>query len=161
MNNLTNYTYNNTDFFSLENNIIIGRIVDIYDGDTCTCIIPFNNNYYKFHVRLNGIDTYELKSKNIKYKNLAVQAKKKLSSLILNFDISEDKLSRKILRKLLNEKCYLVKIKCGKFDKYGRLLAYLFNYDNNDLSLENSFNNLLLNEKLAYVYNGDTKENIN
>lgn len=54
---LEKYTFDNTDEFSLDNYITLARVVDIYDGDTCTCIIPLYNNYYKYHIRLNEIDT--------------------------------------------------------------------------------------------------------
>ena len=42
----------------------IARVVDIYDGDTCTIVMKFNNIYNKFTVRLNGIDTCEMKAKS-------------------------------------------------------------------------------------------------
>ena len=50
---LSNYNINNTDEFSLNNLFIDVRVVSIYDGDTCTCILPLFNNFYKF-ILING-----------------------------------------------------------------------------------------------------------
>ena len=159
LNSFENYNYNNTEDFSLNEYITYARVVDIYDGDTCTCIIPFNNKYYKFNIRLAEIDTSEIKSKDVKHKNLALFAKKKLCSLISSdFNELELDIKRKDLRKLLNDKCYIIKLKCGEFDKYGRLLGYLFNNINDCLDNEKSYNYCLIRENLAYKYDGGTKE---
>lgn len=156
---LSKYNYENTEEFSLNNLIIEARVVDIYDGDTCTCIIPFNNSYSKFHIRLEGIDTCEIKSKDEIQKNLALEAKKKLCCLISSdFDNIDLNITRKELRKLLNEKCYIIKLKCGEFDKYGRLLGYLFNDNCDCQNNEESYNYCLIREKLAYAYDGGTKQ---
>ena len=156
---LSKYNFENTEEFSLNNLITEARIVDIYDGDTCTCIIPFNNSYYKFNIRLEGIDTCEMKSKDDKQKKLALEAKKRLCCLISNdLDNIDINITRKELRKLLNEKCYIIKIKCGEFDKYGRLLAYLFDNKCDCQNYEESYNYCLIKEKLAYAYDGGTKQ---
>jgi endonuclease YncB( thermonuclease family) len=155
---IKNYNYDNTSEFSLNNIITIARIVDIYDGDSCTCIIKLNKKYNRFIIRLAGIDTPEITSKNTKNKETALGARKRLCSLISDdFNNLDVNIKRKELRKLLNSKCYLIIIKCGKFDKYGRLLAYLYNEKCKNLIEENSFNKCLVNEKLAYIYNGGTK----
>jgi endonuclease YncB( thermonuclease family) len=149
---LVNSTYDNTKDFSLENLIQNVRIVDIYDGDTCTCIMNLYNNKYKFHIRLAEIDTCEIKSKNIENKNLAIKARNRLFELVTNINLYEN-ISRKDMRDQLNKKCYLIKLKCGKFDKYGRLLGHLYSINNSDLS----YNQILIKEKLAYYYDGGTK----
>jgi endonuclease YncB( thermonuclease family) len=160
MNNiLSNYNINNVSKFTLENMFIECRVIDMYDGDTCTCIIPLLDNFYKFNIRLADIDTCEIKSKHSENKNLGVEARKRLCSLIsddlLNIELD---ISRKELVKLLNTKCYILKIRCGSFDKYGRLLGWLFNNDATiETPNEQSFNYILLNEKLAYKYEGKTK----
>lgn len=156
---LSKYNFENTEEFSLNNLITEARIVDIYDGDTCTCIIPFNNSYYKFNIRLEGIDTFEMKSKDDKQKKLALEAKRRLCCLISNdLDSIDINITRKELRKLLNEKCYIIKLKCGEFDKYGRLLAYLFDNKCDCQNDEESYNYCLIKEKLAYAYDGGTKQ---
>ena len=54
------------------------------------------------------------------------------------------------------EGMYFVWVECLDFDKYGRLLANVYNL-NTEIKSDNSFSSILLKEKLAYVYNGDTK----
>lgn len=151
---ISNYNITNTNQFSLNNMQLEVRIIDIYDGDTCTCIIPLFNNYYKFTIRLVEIDTCELKSTNSENKELALNARKRLCTLVsddfLNIDLN---IKRKELTNLLNTKCYLIYIKCGDFDKYGRLLAHLYKSNISTIS----FNQILINEKLAYKYTGKTK----
>jgi len=155
---LENYNINNTNQFSMNNILSMARVVDIYDGDTCTCIIPLFNNYYQFRIRLADIDTCEKTSKNIENKSLAYKARKRLAELISDdFKDIELEISKKDLIKRLNDKCYIIKIKFGSFDKYGRLLGYLFKKDIIDEQIENSFNYILINEKLAYKYNDENK----
>ena len=156
---LSNYNINNTDEFSLNNLFIDVRVVSIYDGDTCTCILPLFNNFYKFNIRLADIDTCEIKSKSIESKNLALNARKRLCTLISSdFDNIDINISKKDLIIKLNQKCYIIKIKCGSFDKYGRLLGWL--YDKNslpDITIDKSYNHILIKEHLAYKYEGKTK----
>ena len=157
--NLSDFDINNTNEFSLNNLFIETRVISIYDGDTCTCIIPVHNNFYKFNIRLADIDTCEMTSKNSDAKQLSLEARKRLCNLISpDFKDIDLNISKKELIKKLNEKCYLIKIKCGDFDKYGRLLGWL--YDNNSTinsPIEQSFNHILIKEHLAYKYEGKTK----
>jgi endonuclease YncB( thermonuclease family) len=161
--NFQNYTFDLTPQFSLKDKILLARVVDIYDGDTCTCVIPIHDKYfYKFSIRLAGIDTCEIKAKSDSNKELAKKARKRLYELITNNENSTISLNitRNDLKTILNEKNYVICIRCEDFDKYGRLLAWLYktgnihtNYESNDLS----FNKQLVDEKLAYEYNGATK----
>jgi endonuclease YncB( thermonuclease family) len=157
--NLSDYNINNTDDFSLNELFIETRIVSIYDGDTCTCILPIDKKFYKFNVRLAEIDTCEMKSKNSNNKQMALEARKRLCQLISSdFDKMDLDISKKDLIDKLNKKCYIIKIKCGDFDKYGRLLGWLFNKDSTaSTPIEESFNHILLKENLAYKYEGKTK----
>jgi endonuclease YncB( thermonuclease family) len=156
---ISNFNINNTNDFSLENLFIESRVVSIYDGDTCTCIIFIFDNYYKFNIRLADIDTCEIKSKNNDNKVRALLARKRLCNLISSdFEQIDINISKKDLTLKLNEKCYTIMIKCGKFDKYGRLLAWLYNKDSKvNTPIEQSFNHILIKEHLAYVYEGKTK----
>ena len=155
--NFDSYTFDETNDFSLKDQFLSARVVDIYDGDTITCVIPIFTNFYKFHIRLYDIDTCEMKSKEEENKKLAYKARNRMVEMITN-KIVFNKDKRKEIRSLLNQHTYMVKIKCGDFDKYGRLLAWIFPY-NSDLNIkvEDSFNHLLVKEKLAYFYKGDTK----
>jgi endonuclease YncB( thermonuclease family) len=140
-----------TPIFSLNGKNTLCRVIDILDGDTIKIIIPLFDNFYKFSVRLNGIDTCELKSNNEENKKLGIKAKVRLTELICNENISLDKNE---LKKLLNNNVFLIYVKCYNFDKYGRLLC--------DISKTNNsrcFSDILLEEKLAYKYIGKKKLN--
>lgn len=110
-----------------------GRVVKVYDGDTITVAskIPNlkNSKIYKFSVRLNGIDTPEIKGSNEDEKNIAKKAR--------------DTLSEKIMNKY-------VFLKNVKTEKYGRLLC--------DVYLGNQhLNQWMLDQRFAVKYDGGTK----
>jgi len=109
-----------------------GVVVKVYDGDTITIVskLPYPESpYYKFSVRLNGIDCAEIKGKTANEKTKAKEARDVLSSKILNQTIS--------LRNVQTE-------------KYGRILAdvYLDDIWINEWMIINGF---------AVAYDGGTK----
>ena len=61
-------TYDKTPKFNqvFNNKLLIGRVIDIYDGDTITCVIDLYGNNLSVNIRLGDIDTCEMKSKNEK-----------------------------------------------------------------------------------------------
>ena len=153
---LEQYNIHNTNEFTLNNIFTEARVIDIYDGDTCTIIIKFNNIYNKFTVRLNGIDTCEMKAKSAENKKKAYLARDRLLNLVTNIPQQNDSLPRKTVRDLLNREVYLINICITGTDKYGRLLGDL--YSLNDVAKTVSFSSILLTEKLAYAYDGKTKK---
>jgi endonuclease YncB( thermonuclease family) len=111
-----------------------GRVVKVYDGDTITVAskIPHlkNSQIYKFHIRLNGIDTPEIKGSNEEEKKIAKKARDALSEKIMN---------------------QYVFLKNVKTEKYGRLLC--------DVYLGNQNLNLwMLEQRYAVKYDGGTKK---
>ena len=109
-----------------------GRVIKVYDGDTITIAskLPFNESpLYRLSVRLNGIDTPEIKGKTEDEKLAAKHARDALSGLILNKVV--------ILKNIQTE-------------KYGRILADVYL---GDLYL----NEWLIKEKYAVKYDGGTK----
>ena len=104
---------------------------------------------------MNGIDTCEMKSKCDKNKELAKNARSRLLSLITVKDISETSTwnDRRKINNILNKGMYFVWVECFDFDKYGRLLASIYSDENSS----ESFSQVLIKEKLAYEYKGDTK----
>jgi endonuclease YncB( thermonuclease family) len=150
----TDHNYNSTPQFTLNGKKMYGRVVNVYDGDTITVVLNIFDGFYKFNIRMSGIDTCELKSKNEKNKELACFARSRLISLITNKDISETNLlkDRRIINNFLNKNVYCVWVECLDFDKYGRLLANIRLHENSE-----NFSSILVKEKLAYKYNGDTK----
>jgi endonuclease YncB( thermonuclease family) len=107
------------------------KVVKVYDGDTITVASYLKGvpTCYRFSVRLRGIDSPEIRTKNEDEKKAAI--------------ISRDKLSEKILNKIV----YLKDIGT---EKYGRVLADVF-YNNEKI------NDWLLNNKLAVKYDGGKK----
>jgi endonuclease YncB( thermonuclease family) len=150
--------------YSLANNNYIGKIVDIYDGDTCKIILLKDNGFIRFNCRLINVDTPEMKlSKNgdienhLAMKNKAFAARNRLIQLATNIHIVlENQDSRIKITKLLRDNTKLVMVKCHEFDKYGRLLVELFDiplFDKGGVS----YNQVLITEKFANSYDGGTK----
>lgn len=161
---LKTYNYYNTPFFSLNGIFTICRIVDVLDGDTITVIIPLHNDFYKFTIRLYGIDTCEIKSKDTNIHQKGIDAKNKMISLLCcsnNLEtINCNILTKKEIKDFFTTNFVIAYISCKEFDKFGRTLADIFLYNSNQENLqqiENSISYILLQEKLAYPYFGDTK----
>jgi endonuclease YncB( thermonuclease family) len=110
-----------------------GQVIKVYDGDTITIAtrLPYKDSpLYRFPIRLKGIDTAEIKSKNENEKKNAIVARDALSELILHKTI--------IVKNIENE-------------KYGRVLAdvYLGEVCVNDWMIEKGY---------AIKYDGGTKQ---
>ena len=109
-----------------------GVVIKVYDGDTITIAakLPYiESPLYRFPVRLNGLDTPELKGNTDDEKTAAKQARDALSQLVLHKKVT--------LKNVQNE-------------KYGRILA--------DVYLDNLFiNDWLIKERFAVKYDGGTK----
>ena len=137
-------TDNKIQLFSLKNEFKYGFVVDVYDGDTCKINMKFKDKLYKWNCRLMGIDTPELRTKNNKEKECGYYVR--------------DKLRENILKKI-------VVVQCLEFDKYGRLLVYLYQYDENksldsykeSTNTTDSINQWLINNNYALSYDGGTK----
>ena len=89
---------------------------------------------------MEGYDSPEMRiSKNDPYREekkiKAIKAKEYFKNLVMN-----DK--------------QLVYIKCGEFDKYGRLLGHLYLNKNDQISV----NELMIDNNFGYVYNGGKKK---
>jgi endonuclease YncB( thermonuclease family) len=148
---MENQNENNTKFFKFDGINTISRVVDITDGDTIKTIIKFKDEYYKIIVRLNNIDTCETKSKIEENKNMGIKAKQRLFNLITGKEIATN--DKKAIKKELNENVYLIWLKCYDFDKYGRVMGDIYSKEE-DIK---SFSDVLIEEKLAYKYQGKTK----
>ena len=127
--------------FSFKNKVIFGKVVKIYDGDTCQINIYIQNELFRFNVRLDGYNSPELKSNNL-------------------IEESYAKISKKVLSELIMDK--IVLLKCSNFDKYGRILGRI--YVNNTFNNKNSLlevNEYMIQNKLGYPYHGEKKEIFN
>ena len=136
---LTNKTKENTEYMTLENNEYTAKIVYIYDGDTMHVVFKEFGQYFRWNCRISGVDTPELRTKNEKEKELGYKV-------------------RDILREKFMDK--IVKIKCGEFDKYGRLLIDVYVPDEikNPEHETQMLSSWLIENKYAYAYDGGTKK---
>jgi len=169
LNKLLNATNKNVDLFNLNNKEIIAKIVNVYDADTCKAVFYLDNKLTKFTIRLVGINTPEIRppkshpNRNA-LKKFAMKARNRLIQLCTDVSIDLDNmLSTYKCQKLVDNNRKLVKIKCGEFDKYGRLLGTIYpHYENeNQVGGGFSFNQILINEEFAHEYHGGTKKPFN
>lgn len=117
-------------YFSLKGFRTKAKVVKVYDGDSITLLFPYFNKYYRFRCRIYGIDTPELRTKDLKEKRLAIEVRDYLRDLIFNQTID---------------------VECFDFDKYGRVLVKLA-YRGEDIGT------MLCRKKFAYIYHGKTKK---
>jgi len=164
------FNYYNTDFFSLNGISTFCRIVNVSDGDTLTVVFPIYNNFYKFVIRLYGIDTCEIKSKDSNIHQKGIDAKNYVISLLCKannldqFDINS--CTKKEIKEFFNINFIKAFISCKDFDKFGRILADVYLYNENikeniNYNGEMSLSTILLEKKLAYPYFGETKKSDN
>lgn len=115
---LEDYTLD-TPKFSMAGETYLCKCVKVYDGDTITVVFKpkLDTTYWKFRIRMLGIDTYELRTRDVDEKAKAYAA-------------------RDFLRELTLDK--LVSVKCGDFDDFGRILGvvYIGDININDLMIE-------------------------
>jgi len=109
-----------------------GHVIKVYDGDTITIAskLPFESSpLYRLSVRLNGIDTPEIKGKTPEEKQAAKEVRDVLSNLIMN---------------------KYVRLENIQSEKYGRILADVYL---DDLHI----NQWLIENRYAVAYHGGTK----
>lgn len=124
-------------WFTLDGLFLRCKVVAVYDGDTVTIVFPFKGKAWREKCRLVGIDTPEIQTKNQDEKAAALRARDWLRGEILG-------------RKLW--------VRCGRWDKFGRLLGTLYR-DGNGASppLRPSINDELIAHGFAVAYDGGTK----
>ena len=112
-----------------------GRVIKVYDADTITIAskLPYNESpMYRLSVRLNGIDTPEIKGKGVsdEEKECAKLARDFVANLALN---------------------KFVRLENIQSEKYGRILADVYIGDTH-------LNEVLIKERYAVKYDGGTKK---
>lgn len=127
--------------FSLEGKYKKCKVVDVYDGDTCKVVFFCRGKLDKWVIRMADYDAPEMRPRlNVKNRQII---------------ISQAKRSRDYLKRLImNDK--LVYIKCGKFDKYGRLLGTIYLKKHNTIH-DTSVNQLMVKHNYAVPYPLKTK----
>jgi endonuclease YncB( thermonuclease family) len=135
------------------------RIVDVYDGDSLSIVLPYNdlNHVYKFQVRLQNIDTCEITSKTLANREKAVKARNRVIELLTNISQPQSLQSRKDVQKLFRDGVYVAWIELSEMDKYNRVLADIYPIGHTSTT-SRSISSILLEERLAYPYSGETKK---
>jgi micrococcal nuclease len=111
-----------------------GRVIKVYDADTITIAskLPYEGSpLYRLSVRLNGIDTPEIKGKDVS-----------------NDEKEAAKSAREFVHNIVFNK--YVRLENIESEKYGRILADVYI---GDIHL----NDLLLKERYAIKYDGGKK----
>ena len=120
--------------FSFKGKRIFCKCVDVYDGDTITVKFFYNSELYTYKIRMCGLDTPELRTKNEEEKNTSKNIKQIVENMLLN---------------------KIIKLDCREFDKYGRILANVYvKMDKGEVCV----NEFLIDNKLAVHYEGNTKQ---
>jgi micrococcal nuclease len=113
-----------------------GIVIKVYDGDTITIAqkLPYENSpLFRFAIRLNGIDSPEIKTKDESEKKYAERSRDALHQLIFQKTVTLRNIS---------------------LEKYGRILADVYY---NDIHV----NKWLLDNKYAISYDGSKKREWN
>ena len=129
-------------YFSFEGIKCKARIVDIYDGDTCTIVFNYKGDLIKYKARCFGYDSAEMKPlKSIE--NREEHIKK----------AHEDK---EFFSKLVMYNNGICDVELLNFDKYGRILVKFFG-ENKNISI----NDIMIKNNHGYAYDGGRKKNVN
>ena len=159
---LCNASYDTPDF-SLKDQVTMAKLVDAYDGDTVACAIPVGKDFYKFKMRLLGIDTPEMRpSRANADRDAEIRAAVATRNRLLQYVLGEDavdlatKYTRAQVRRMLAASDRLVCLRCHEFGKYGRCLVEIF-LAREDVSRGASLNQRLVEEGMACRYDGGKK----
>ena len=146
------YDYDHTVEFSLSGYQGWARVVNVYDGDSPTIVLKYNNSFYRFSTRMYGIDTMEMTSKDPEIKQKALLAKFRLIELISG-QVLPQSTSKADIKKFFSDNVFIVWVECLEMDKYGRVL-HKMKRTNTD---PETFNDILVKDNLALPYFGGTK----
>jgi len=122
--------------FSLEGELLRALVLGVYDADTITISFVWEGRVWKDKCRLVGIDSPEMRSKNPAEKEAAVAAR--------------DWVRGRVMGKK-------VWVRCGGWDKYGRLLGTVYPGSCAEDALGTSLNDHLVSSGFARPYDGGKK----
>lgn len=111
---LRNENFDHLEKFSFNKKQILCRVVDIYDGDTCTIVFYWKDEFVKFKLRLFGIDCCEIKPKKADFETEELR----------NEHIQKALLAKKFLEEQILNEVVLVIFHEGEM--YGRLLGEIY-----------------------------------
>ena len=164
--NLLLQSTNKMEEFTLLGEIKVCKVISVYDGDTIKVCFYHNNIINKWNIRLIGLDTPELRpSRHIPNRDEEIK----------NAKASRDYLRSTLLPSKNDTTQKLFYLKCNDFDKYGRLLGEIFEYQSNIFKNTNtkyqiggylsntnlhssSINSLMVTNGYANYYDGGKKK---
>lgn len=137
---LKNFDFSKINSPPAKDNYILAKVLDVYDGDTIT-VGYFSNksskSAFKIKVRLIGIDTPEIRTKNNYEKEAAQFVKKYVENLISN---------------------KIIHLKIIKWDKFGGRVNGYVKYMSTETNILKDLSSDLLEKNYAKFYNGTTKK---
>jgi len=147
----------NISFFDLKDQRFNAKVVDVYDGDTCSIVIRLNDQWTKFKLRSYGYDTPEIRPpKDSPHRNelidMAVKARNYFVSRVTDCAIDLSKhYNKKELKEIINSNKKIISITSRGWDKYGRMLG--------DIYVDNVYlNEEMVRQRYGYKYDGGKKE---
>jgi endonuclease YncB( thermonuclease family) len=146
---------NTTKLFSLAGLRTWCRPVEMYDADTLMVVFPFNkDDVHKIIVRVNGVDSPEMRSKDTTVQAWAVKARNRMLSLIAPgvFEVDGSYTKKDIVR-LLKENMSIIWLHALDFDKFGRLLGDLYQTADDKETIQST----CIQEGYCKAYFGKTK----
>jgi endonuclease YncB( thermonuclease family) len=152
-----------TEEFSLEGKVLRAKVVSLYDADTCRVVFHQNNTLVKYTVRMVGIDTPEMRPSRsnpdrLKEKRAAKIARNRMAQFLTNAPIElMGSYTKSQFQDLIDKNTRIIDLHAKEFDKYGRLLALLYDSENDSKSA----NERLVEEGYALSYDGGTKGSFN
>lgn len=115
--------------FDLSGNKLLCKVLRVHDADTLTIGFKYSSKFYKKNIRWNGLDAPELHSKCPKESKLCRLGREWVKNNYLN---------------------KLIIVDMGAMDKYGRILATVYDKNTNE-----NINNKLMELKFVRIYGGD------
>tara|TARA_Y100000389_G_C17470594_1_gene530214 strand:+ start:6631 stop:7110 length:480 start_codon:yes stop_codon:yes gene_type:complete len=125
--------------FNMDGVKCYGVVVNVYDGDTFKAVVYHNGLMKKLTFRPVGYDTPEMKPlKSMENRDIYIEKAKEARQKFID---------------LCGGIHSYVFLRCGKYDKYGRVLVHVTNRRYS----RKTINDLMLDSGLANPYNGGTK----
>ena len=119
--------------WTLDGQTFLCKVQKVYDGDSIKCIIKYGQQFSKFDFRVDGLDTPEVASGDVR-------------------DFGKE--VRDILQGVILGK--IVRVEAGEGDKYGRILGNFTFVDQSGVQTE--LKEFLVGNGMAKLYDGGTKE---
>ena len=147
-------SYETTPTFHLTECMV--KVIDVYDADTVRLAVPVGDSLYNFPVRLLGMDAPEIRPRGRDAqsgqleRSAARHARKRMVELVTGTVVEKHEPKKKTRRRCAANRKLLRLVPRG-FDKYGRVLAELFDG-------EQSINQQMIQEGYVRTYDGGARQ---